>query len=149
MLFSPFVPNAPFLYPLKTSENLMVKKIVYWWLPHLSIHWLIMQVGFEIKRSKPKSSVNRLNLFKVLIVLSTSFLKRYAICSSDSSFSLSPSVIASAGCSGNSEIIYSTDNGRDCLVPSRTCTSRNAELNGNFFVRSIFVRLFQCLVLCF
>ena len=22
--FSPFVPNAPFLYPLKTSENLII-----------------------------------------------------------------------------------------------------------------------------
>ena len=25
-LFNPFVPNAPFLYPLKTSENLTVEK---------------------------------------------------------------------------------------------------------------------------
>ena len=110
-----------------------------------------MRVGFEIKGSKPKSSLNRLNLFKVLIASSTSFLKGRAICSSDSStsFSLSPPVITSAGCSENSEIIYSTDNGRDCLVPSRTCTSRNVELNGNFFVRSIFVKLFQCFALCF
>ena len=100
-----------------------------------------MRVGFEIKGSKPKSSLNRLNLFKVLIASSTSFLKGRAICSSDSStsFSLSPSVITSAGCSENSEIIYSTDNGRDCLVPSRTCTSRNVELNGNFFVRFIYL----------
>ena len=97
-----------------------------------------MQVGFEIKGSKPKSSMNRLNLFKFLIVSSTLCLKECAICSSDSStsFSLS-SVITSTGCSENSEIIYSTDNGRDCLVPIRTCTSRNVELNGNFFVRSI------------
>ena len=75
-----------------------------------------MWVGFEIKGSKPKSSLNRLNLFKVFIVSSTSFLKGCEICSSDSSssFSLSPSVITSAGCSENSEIIYSTDNGRDC-----------------------------------
>ena len=80
---------------------------------------------------------------KVLIVSSTSFLKGCAICWSDSSssFSLSPSLITSAGCSENSEIIYSTDNGRDCLVPSRTCTSRKVELNGNFFVRSIFVKV--------
>ena len=73
-------------------------------LPHLSIHWLIMRVGFEIKGSKPKSSVNRLNLFKVLIFSSTSFLKGCAIWPSDSScwFSLSLSVITSAGCSENS-----------------------------------------------
>ena len=103
------------------------------------------------KGSKPESSVNRLNLFKVLIVWSTSFLKGCAICSSDSSssFSWSPSVITSAGCLENSEIIYSTNNGRDCLVSSRTCTSRNVELNGNFTVRSIFVKLFQCFILCF
>ena len=110
-----------------------------------------MQVGFEIKGSKPKSSVNRINLFEVLIVSSTSFLKGGAICSSESSssFSLSPSAITSAGCSENSEIIYSTDNGQDCLVPSRACTSRNVELNSNFFVRSIFVKLFQCFILYF
>ena len=73
-------------------------------LPHLSIHWLIMRVGFEIKGSKPKSSMNRLNLFKVLIFSSTSFLKGCAIWPSDSScwFSLSLSVITSAGCSENS-----------------------------------------------
>ena len=110
-----------------------------------------MLVGFEIKGSKPESSVNRLNLYKILIVLSISFLKRYIICSSDSSssFSLSPPVITSAGCSENSEMIYSTDSGRDCLVPSRTCTSRNVELNGNFFVRSIFVKLVQCFIIRF
>ena len=131
--------------------NEWVKKVFYWRLPHLSIHWLIMWVGFEVKGSKPESSVNRLNLFKVLIVWSTSFLKGCTICSSDSSssFSLSPSVITSAGCLENSEIIYSTNNGRDCLVSSRTCTSRNVELNGNFTVRSIFVKLFQCFILCF
>ena len=131
--------------------NEWVKKTVYWQLLHLSIQWLIMQVGFEIKGSKPKSSVNRINLFKVLIVSSTSFLKGGAICSSESSssFSLSPSAITSAGCSENSEIIYSTDNGQDCLVPSRVCTSRNVELNSNFFVRSIFVKLFQCFILYF
>ena len=131
-------------------ENEWVKKVFYWRLPHLSIHWLIMRVGFEVKGSKPESSVNRLNLFKVLIVWSTSFLKGCTICSSDSSssFSLSPSVITSAGCLENSEIIYSTNNGRDCLVSSRTCTSRNV-LNGNFTVRSIFVELFQCFILCF
>ena len=131
--------------------NEWVKKTVYWQLLHLSIQWLIMQVGFEIKGSKPKSSVNRINLFKVLIVSSTSFLKGGAICSSESSssFSLSPSAITSAGCSENSEIIYSTDNGQDCLVPSRACTSRNVELNSNFFVRSIFVKLFQCFILYF
>ena len=110
-----------------------------------------MRVGFEIKGSKPKSSVNRLNLFKVLIVSSTSFLQRCAICSSDSSssFSSPSSVITSAGCSGNSETIYSIDNGRDWLVPSRKGTSKNVELNGNFFVRSIFLKLSQCFILCF
>ena len=168
MLFNPFFPNAPFLYPLKTSENLTVfwcfqrvnkvcikcqwvKEIAYWRLPHLSIHWLIMRVGFEIKGSKPKSSVNKLNLFKVLIVSSTSFLQGCAICSSDSSSSFSSllCVVFSAGCSENSETIYSVDSGRDWLVPSRKCTSRNVELNGSFFVRSIFVKLFQCFILCF
>ena len=110
-----------------------------------------MQVGSEIKRSKLKSSVNRLNLFKVLILLSTSFLTRCAICSlySSSSFSSSPSVITSVVCSKNSETIYSTENGRYWLAPSRKCTSRNVELNGSFFVRSIFVKLFQCFILCF
>ena len=131
--------------------NEWVKKTVYWQLLHLSIQWLIMKVGFEIKGSKPKSSVNRINLFKVLIVSSTSFLKGCAICSSESSssFWLSLSAITSAGCSENSEIIYSTDSGQDCLVPSRACTSRNVELNSNFFVRSIFVKLFQCFILYF
>ena len=153
---------------LKISENLtvswcfqgvekgcigieVVKEFFYWWWPNLYLHWLIMQVGSEIKRSKLKSSVNRLNLFKVLIVLSTSFLTRCAIFSlySSSSFSLSPSVITSVGCLKNSETIYSTENGRYWLAPSRKCTSRNVELNGSFFVRSIFVKLFQCFILCF
>ena len=60
----------------------------------------MMRVGFEIKGSKLKSSVNGLNLFKVLNVLSTSLLQRCANCSSDSSssFSLSLSVITPAGC---------------------------------------------------
>ena len=163
MLFNPFVPNETFLYSLKTENltifwcfqgvdkgcigNKWVKEIVYWPLPHLSLHWLIMRVDFEIKGSKPKSSVNRLNLFKVLIISSTSLLKGCAICSSDSSSS--PSVITSAGCSENSETIYSTGNGRDWLVPSRKFTSRNAELNNSFFVSSIFVELFQCFILCF
>ena len=112
---------------------------------------LIMWVGFEIKGSKLKSFVNKLNLFKVLIVSSTSFLQGCAICSSDSSSSFSSllCVVFSAGCSENSETIYSVDNGRDWLVPSRKCTSRNVELNGSFFVRSIFVKLFQCFILCF
>ena len=168
MLFNPFVPNAPFLYPLKTSENLTVfwcfqgvekgcignewvKQIVYWWLPHLSLHWLIMRVGFEVKGSKLKPCVNRFNLFKVLIVSSTSFLQECANCSSEISslFSSSPPVITSAGCLENSETIYSTDNGRNWLVPSRKCTSRNVELNGSFFVGSIFVKLFQCFIPCF
>ena len=73
---------------------------------------------------------------------------------SSSSFSSSPSVITSAVCSENSEIIYSTGNGRDWLVPCRKCTSRNVELNDNFFVRSIFVKLsqffvFKVTLLCF
>ena len=110
-----------------------------------------MLVAFEIKGSKPESSVKKLNLFKILIVSSISFLKRYVICSSDSSssFSLSPTVITSAVCSESSEMIYSKVSGRDCLVPSRTCTSRNVELNGNFFVRSIFVKLVQCFIIRF
>ena len=98
-----------------------------------------MQVGFEFKGSKLKSSVNRFNLFKVLIVSSTSYLQGCANFSSDSSssFSSSTSVITSAGCLENSETIYLTDNGRNWLVPSRQCTSRNVELIGSFFVRSI------------
>ena len=132
-------------------RNEWVKQIVYWWLPHLSLHWLIMRVGFEIKRSKLKSSVNRLNLFKVLIFSSTSFLQECAICSSDSpsSFSPSPSVFISAGCPENWEINYSTDNDEDWLVLIEKCTSRNVEVNGSFFVRSIFAILFQCFILCF
>ena len=58
-------------------------------------------------------------------------------------------VITSAGCLENSETIYSTDNGRNWLVPSRKCTSRNVELIGSFFVRSVFVKRFQCFILCF
>ena len=131
--------------------NEWVKEIVYWRLPHLSLHWLIMRVGFEMKGSKLKSSVNRLNFFKVLIVSPTSFLQGCANCLSDSSssFSSSSSVITSAGCLENPETIYSTGNGRNWLVPSRKCTSRNVELNGSFFVRSIFVKLFQCFIPCF
>ena len=74
-----------------------------------------MPDGFQIKGSKPKSSVNRLNLFKVLIVSSTSFLQRCAISSLDysCSFSSSSSVITSAVCSENSEKIYSTGDGQD------------------------------------
>ena len=103
-----------------------------------------MWVGFEIKGSKPKCSVNRLNLFTVLIVSTTSFLQGCIICLSDSlsSFLSAPSVITSAGCSENSETIYSTDNGREWLVTSRKCIPRNVVLNGSFFVRSIFVKLF-------
>ena len=134
---------------IKSIGNDWVKEIVYWWLAHLSLHWFIMR-SFENKGSKLKSSVNRLNLFKSFIVSSTSFLQGCAICSSDSSssFSLFPSLITCAGCSQNSEAIYLPDNGRDWSVPSRKCTSRNVELNGNFFVRSIFVRLFQCFIFC-
>ena len=105
-----------------------------------------MRVGFEIKESKLKPCVNRFNLFKVLIVSSTSFLQGCANCSSEISslFSSSPPVITSAGCLENSETIYSTDNGRNWLVPSRKCTSRNVELIGSFFVRSIFVKRYFC-----
>ena len=69
-----------------------------------------MRVGFEIKGSKLKLCVNRFNLFKNVIVSSTSFLQGCAHCSSDfsSSFSSSLSVITSAGCLENSETIYST-----------------------------------------
>ena len=131
-LFKPFVSNVPlylfstaFLYGFSLRflyftvfwcfqgvekgdiENEWVKEIIYWLLPHFSLHWLIMWVGFDIKGSKHKSSVIRLNLFKVLIVLSTSILEGCAICLSDSSssFSTSPSVITSASCSENSETI--------------------------------------------
>ena len=60
--------------------------------------WLMMRGSFMIKWSKPESSVNRLNLFKVLIPSSTSFLEGCAIClsGSSSSFSSSPSVATSA-----------------------------------------------------
>ena len=56
-----------------------------------------MPVGSEIKGSKLKSSVNRLNLLKVLIVSSASFFQGCAISSFDSSslFSSSSSVITS------------------------------------------------------
>ena len=131
--------------------NEWVKEIVYWRLPNLSVHWLIMRAGFEIKGSKPKSSVSRLNLFKVLIVSSTSFLQGCAVCSSDSSssFSSSPSVITSAGCSENPKTIYSADNGWEWLVPSRTSYSRNIELNGNFFVKVYFSQTLSVLHTCF
>ena len=172
-LFNPFVSNAPLSTPWKHQKTLWffgyfqgvekrcignewVKEIVYLRLfIYLSLHWLIMRVGFEIKnlklKSKLKSSVNRLNLFKVLIVSSTSFLHECTVCwlDSSSSFLSSPSVITSVGCSENSETIYSIENGRDRLFPSRECTSRNVELNGSFFLRSIFVKLLQCFILSF
>ena len=173
-LFNPFVSNAPLSTPWKHQKtwrffgcfqgvdkrrigNEWVKEIVYWRLfIYLSLQWLIMRVGFEIKnlkfKSKLKSSVNRLNLFKVLIVSSTSFIQGWLnslSSDSSSSFSSSWSVITSAGCLKNSETICSKENGRDWLVPSRKCTSRNVELNGSFFVGSIFAKLFQYFILCF
>ena len=117
-------------------------------MPHLSLHWLIMRVGFEIAGSKLKPCVNRFNLFKVLIVSSTSFLRGCEL-NFSSSFSSSPPVITSAGYLENSETIYSTDSGRNWLVPSRKCTSRNVELIESFLVRSIFVKRFQRFILCF
>ena len=62
-------------------------------------------IFFEIKGTKPESSVSRLNQFKVLVASSTSFLQGCAVCSLDSlsSFSSFPSVITSAGCSENSK----------------------------------------------
>ena len=128
-----------------------VKETFYLHWTYLSVHRLLMPVSSEIKGSKLKSSVNRLNLLKVLIVSSTSFFQGCAICSLDSSslFSSSPSVITSVGCPQNSWKIYSTENFRDWLPPSRTYTSRNVERNGRFFVRSIFIKLFQCCILCF
>ena len=62
-----------------------------------------------------------------------------------SSFSSSLSVITSAGYLENSETIYSIDNGRSWLVASRKCTSRNVELIGCFFIRSVFVKGFHIL----
>ena len=79
-----------------------------------------MRVSFEIKGSKPEFSVNRL-------------------------FYVFP----------RSLLIVSVMNfeklGRffPWFFPNRKCTSRNVEMNGNFFVRSIFVKLFKCFVLCF
>ena len=139
------------VYLTPAASTLGIKELKKLLIDDLSLHWLIMRVGFEIKGSKLKSSVNRLTLFKVLIVSSASFLHRCAICSSgsSSSFSSSPSVITSVGCSENSETIYSTENGWDWLVPNRKCTSRNVELNGSFFDRYFFVKLFQCFILCF
>ena len=118
--------------------------------------YLIMWVGFKIKGSNPKISVNRLNLFKVLIVSSNSFLQGCAICSSDSSSSFSSShslqVVQKIQKQSIQQdwLVYSTRSiQQDRLVQSRKCTSRNVELNGNFFVRSIFVKLFQCFILFF
>ena len=110
-----------------------------------------MPVGSEIKGSKLKSFVNRLNLLKVLIVSSASFFS--GMRSLFIRFFIFIFIILVCNylcsCSGNSETIYSTANGRYWLPPSRKCTSRNVELNGSFFVRSIFVKLFQCFILCF
>ena len=117
-------------------HSLQFREIVYWQLPHLSLlHWLIMRVGFEIKESKLESSVNRLNLLKVLIASSTSLLEG---CATGFSDSLSSLLSSSAGTSEISETIYVTENGRDLLVISRTCTIRNVELNGNFFKLILF-----------
>ena len=71
-----------------------------------------MRVGFEIKESKLESSVNRLNLLKVLIASSTSLLQGCATSFSDS---LSSLLSSSAGISENSETIYVTENGRDLI----------------------------------
>ena len=96
-----------------------------------------------------KSTVSRLNLFKFWLSHQLHFF-RDMICllDSSSSFSSSPSVITSVGCSENSETIYSTEKSRNWLVRRRKCTSRNVGLSGSFFVRSIFVKLFQCFILC-
>ena len=106
-----------------------------------------MWAAFEIKGPRIKSSVSRLNLFKVLIVSSTSFLQGCVICSLDSSSSFSsfPSVITFLGCSENSKAIYSREKDRDWLIPSRKCTSRKAELNGSFLVRSFLLNSLRSL----
>ena len=129
-------------------HSLLFREVVYWRLPHLSLpHWLIMRVGFEIKGSKRESSVNRLNLFKVLISSSTSFLQRRVTCSSDtlSSLSSSPFVIASAVAQKiQKQSIQQT------MVKISWLQVGSVLLGTlNFFVRSIFVKLFQFFIFCF
>ena len=129
-------------------HSLLFREVVYWRLPHLSLpHWLIMRVGFEIKGSKRESSVNRLNLFKVLISSSTSFLQGRVTCSSDtlSSLSSSPFVIASAVAQKiQKQSIQQT------MVKISWLQVGSVLLGTlNFFVRSIFVKLFQFFIFCF
>ena len=129
-------------------HSLLFREVVYWRLPHLSLlHWLIMRVGFEIKGSKSESSVNRLNLFKVLISSSTWFLQGCVTCSSDtlSSFSSSPFVIASAVAQKiQKQSIQQT------MVKISWLQVGSVLLGTlNFFVRSIFVKLFQFFIFCF
>ena len=63
--------------------NEWVKEIFYWLLPHLSLHWLIMRVGFEIKGSKLKSSVNSFKFsvlcFDCLVNFITSWMRNLFI----------------------------------------------------------------------
>ena len=129
-------------------HSLLFREVVYWRLPHLSLpHWLIMRVGFEIKGSKRESSVNRLNLFKVLISSSTSFLQGRVTCSSDilSSLSSSPFVIASAVAQKiQKQSIQQT------MVKISWLQVGSVLLGTlNFFARSIFVKLFQFFIFCF
>ena len=129
-------------------HSLLFREVVYWRLPHLSLpHWLIIRVGFEIKGSKRESSVNRLNLFKVLISSSTSFLQGRVTCSSDtlSSLSSSPFVIASAVAQKiQKQSIQHT------MVKISWLQVGSVLLGTlNFFVRSIFVKLFQFFIFCF
>ena len=79
-----------------------------------------MRVSFEIKGSKPEFSVNRL-------------------------FYVFPRSLLIASVMNFEKL------GRffPWFFPNRKCTSRNVEMNGNFFVRSIFVKLFKCFILCF
>ena len=94
-----FFNNITSLYSLLFIKKLFINDCrILSFLP-----WLIMRVSFEIKGSKLESSVNKLNLFKVSIVSSTSW----------------------------------------------NSTSWNVELNGNFFVKFIFVKLVQCFILWF
>ena len=128
-------------------HSLLFREVVYWRLPHLSLpHWLIIRVGFEIKGSKRESSVNRLNLFKVLISSSTSFLQGRVTCSSDtlSSLSSSPFVIASAVAQKiQKQSIQQT------MVKISWLQVGSVLLGTlNFFVRSIFVKLFQFFIFC-
>ena len=108
---------------ITSLQSLLFKEVVYWRLPHFIPSSLIVNmVRFEIKGSKPESSVKRLNLFKDSIASPT-----WGMCDLFVGFLIFIFIIPVSNylCKlfRNSERISSTGNGRYFLVQSSKCTS--------------------------